>query len=158
MIEEGTGDTVNQIINRVNKQKINLLLPLDVVVAERAAKDAMSQVTDANSIPGDMMIVDIGPKTISSFKRELERCKTVFWNGPMGVYEVPSFAKGTRGIAEAIAGLKAITAIGGGSTADAVAEFGLVEKMTFVSTGGGASLSFLSGEKLPGIEVLPDKR
>ena len=110
------------------------------------------------NIPPDKRIVDIGVLAISNFTRELEKCRTVFWNGPMGIYEIPRFAEGTRALAEVIAGLHATTIIGGGSTAEIVTEMKLTEKMSFVSTGGGASLKFLSGETLPGVEVLLDKK
>jgi phosphoglycerate kinase len=103
-------------------------------------------------------IVDMGPRTISNFSRELCKCKTIFWNGPVGIFEIPRFARGTQELAKLLAGLEAMTVIGGGSTAEAVSDMGLAEKMTFVSTGGGASLEFLSGEKLPGVEALQDKK
>jgi len=101
--------------------------------------------------------VDIGPQTIKNFAEELKKCKTIFWNGPMGIYEIPQFAGGTRAMAKLLAGLKAATVVGGGSTAEVVIEMKLADKMTFVSTGGGATLRFLSGEPLPGVEALLDK-
>jgi phosphoglycerate kinase len=100
----------------------------------------------------------MGPQTIDSFSRELRKCKTIFWNGPVGIFEIPQFAGGTQELAKLLAGLEAMTVIGGGSTAEAVGDMGLAEKMTFVSTGGGASLEFLSGEKLPGVEALSNKK
>ncbi|MFH0847627.1 MAG: phosphoglycerate kinase, partial [Chloroflexota bacterium] len=111
-----------------------------------------------DKIPKDMMIVDIGTKTTENFVSELNKCKTVFWNGPMGIFEIPEFARGTKALANALASLKATTVIGGGSTADVVTELGLAGKMTHVSTGGGASVNFLGGEKLPGVEALLDKK
>ncbi len=158
LVDEGMGDTVNKLLQDMAKRKVNLILPVDVVVADKTTPDAYSQTVSTDKIPEDMMIVDIGPKTIANFKNELKKCKTVFWNGPMGIYETPQFARGTKEIAETIANLKANTVVGGGSTADTVMELGLEDKMTHVSTGGGASLSFLGGEKLPGVEVLPDKK
>ena len=110
------------------------------------------------SIPASERIVDIGPQTISNFSKELQGFQTVFWNGPMGIYEIPRFAGGTQEMARLLANLDAATIIGGGSTADVVNEMGLADKMTFVSTGGGASLEFLGGEKLPGVETLRDKK
>jgi len=101
--------------------------------------------------------VDIGPEATQSFRESLLKCQTVFWNGPMGIYELPQFAEGTKALASVLAKLEATTVIGGGSTADAVTHMGLTDSMTFVSTGGGASLEFLSGQTLPGIEALPDK-
>jgi phosphoglycerate kinase len=104
-----------------------------------------------------MRIADIGPLTIKDFEEQLLKCRTVFWNGPMGIYEIPRFAEGTQTMVKLLAGSQAKTIIGGGSTAEAVVEMGLADKMTFVSTGGGASLRFLSGETLPGVAVLLDK-
>jgi phosphoglycerate kinase len=136
---------------------VNLVLPTDVVLATEISATAKTEVRSVDRIPKDSRIVDIGPATIESFRNQLRKCKTVFWNGPMGIYEIPQFAQGTKAIAEAIAILEATTVIGGGSTADAVADMGLTDQMTFVSTGGGASLEFLSGNTLPGIAVIPDK-
>ena len=106
------------------------------------------------NIPAEWRIVDIGPLTISSFSKELKRCKTVFWNGPMGIYEIPQFTEGAKAMAEVLTSLDATTVIGGGSTAEAVTQMELADRMTFVSTGGGASLQFLSGKVLPGVEAL----
>jgi phosphoglycerate kinase len=103
------------------------------------------------------MIADIGPKTVEAFSGTIKSCKTVFWNGPLGVFEIPQFAEGTRSLAKVLANLKATTVIGGGSTAEAVVEMGLADKMSYVSTGGGASLELLEGKVLPGVAVLPDK-
>ena len=158
LVDEGIGEAITRLLADIEKRKANLMLPVDVLVADKAEAGAKTQVVSVGKIPKDMMIVDIGPKTTANFINELKKCKTVFWNGPMGIYEVPAFAKGTKEIASTIAALKAKTVIGGGSTADMVMEMGLAEKMTHVSTGGGASLNFLGGEKLPGIQVLPDKK
>jgi phosphoglycerate kinase len=108
-------------------------------------------------IPADCGIADIGPLAITAFTKELKKCRTVTWNGPMGVFEIPQFSNGTESIAKVLAGLDAKTVIGGGSTVEAVAQFGLAGRMTHVSTGGGASLQFLSGKTLPGVAVLADK-
>jgi len=135
----------------------HLVLPIDVVVADSLSTEATSKVVPVENIPSGLRIVDIGPLTIDSFSRELERCKTVFWNGPMGIYEIAQFAAGTQAMARLLANLKSTTVIGGGSTAEAVIEMKLANKMNFVSTGGGASLRFLSGKALPGVEVLMDK-
>jgi phosphoglycerate kinase len=110
-----------------------------------------------DSIPDTMSIVDIGPGTIDMYSSHLSTCKTIFWNGPMGIYEVPQFSRGTTALVELLAELDATTVIGGGSTADAVQDMGVADKMTHVSTGGGASLEFLEGSHLPGIEALLDK-
>ncbi len=158
LVDEGIGDAVTKLLaDHLEKRKARFVLPSDVLVADKADSAAKTTVVSIDKIPKDMMIVDIGPKTTQNFISELRRCKTVFWNGPMGIYEIPQFAQGTKDLANALAGLKATTVIGGGSTADVVMGLGLAEKMTYVSTGGGASLNFLGGEKLPGIEVLPEK-
>ena len=109
------------------------------------------------NIPSQQRIVDIGPQTIQKFDEELRRSRTIFWNGPMGVFEIPEFAEGTKAMARLLANLEAATIIGGGSTAEIVANMGLEDKMSFVSTGGGASLRFLSGQTLPGVEALLKK-
>ena len=145
------------LIDKAKHNHVRLLLPTDVMAADVIDATAKAEVVPVNSIPVDKRIVDIGPETVIQFKECLEHCNTVFWNGPMGVYEIPAFALGTRAMAREIADLKATTIIGGGSTAESVTEMGLADKMTFVSTGGGASLSFVSGEKLAGVEVLLEK-
>lgn len=145
------------LIKKAASNGVRLILPDDVIVAGKVGSEAKVESVAIENIPRDKRIVDIGALTISSFTRELEKCRTVFWNGPMGIYEIPRFAEGTRAMARIIANLNATTIVGGGSTAEIVTEMKLAEKMTFVSTGGGASLRFLSGEVLPGVEVLLDK-
>ncbi len=150
-------DIAAKLLKKASQNGIKIFLSVDVVVAEKVdAKDG--QTVSVKNIPVDKMIVDIGPQTINQFSEALKSCKTIFWNGPMGVYEYPQFAGGTQAIAKLLAELQATTIIGGGSTAEVVTEMGLADKMTFVSTGGGASMSFVSGEKLPGVEVLLDKK
>ncbi len=147
------------ILSKAEKNKVKIFLPVDVVIANDKMEPASAKVVAVNAIPADMKIVDIGPKTIEEFTKQLQTCKTVFWNGPMGVYETPEFASGTKKMAEALANLKnATTVIGGGNTGEVVEAMGLAPKMTFVSTGGGASLTFLNGEKMPGVESLQDKK
>jgi len=136
---------------------VKLLLPLDLLVAQKLEADSTVRIVSIDKVPEGWMIADIGPKTIEAFSKELNGCKTVFWNGPLGVFEIPRFARGTRSLARVLANLKATTVIGGGSTAEAVEEMGLADKMSFVSTGGGASLELLQGKVLPGVAVLQDK-
>lgn len=129
-------------------------LPTDVIAADRFAPDANTEVVKASEIPKGMMGMDIGPETIEACKMHLEKAKTIIWSGPLGVFEFDKFANGTREIAEFIAELSATTIVGGGDTAAAVDKFGVAGKLTHVSTGGGASLEFFEGKKLPGIEAL----
>lgn len=136
-----------------------LVLPVDAVVAETMEAGQATQTVDREQIPAGRMVLDIGPKTIAEYRRILGDAGTVLWNGPMGVFEVPEFAAGTKGVAEAVAeatGRGATTIIGGGDSAAAVAELGLEHRMSHVSTGGGASLEFLEGKELPGVAALSD--
>jgi phosphoglycerate kinase len=158
LIEADRIDTASGLLKRARANHVNLVLPLDVVITNEVSDKGSYQVVPVDKVPKDKKIVDIGPKTVESFTQALMKCKTVFWNGPMGVYEVPQFAKGSVSMAQLLAGLKASTVIGGGSTAEMIHDMGLEDKMTFVSTGGGASMTFLSGEKLPGVEALSDKK
>jgi len=158
LVEPDRLDTVVGLIEKAARNGVRLLLPVDVVVANELSAQAKVKVVSMENVPPECYIADIGPQTVKNFYKELRRCKTVFWNGPMGIYEIPQFAQGTQAIAKLLANLKATTIIGGGSTAEVVTEMGLADKMTFVSTGGGASLKFLGGETLPGVEVLLDKK
>lgn len=133
-------------------------LPVDLRIADKFAADATNRVVDADEVPAEWMALDIGPATIAHFSNRLAGAKTVIWNGPMGVFEFPTFAQGTVAIAEMLAGLKdATTIIGGGDSAAAVQKARLADKMSHVSTGGGASLEFMEGKALPGVEALNDK-
>ena len=145
------------LFEKASRSGVRLLLPVDVVIAGEINPEAKSETVSIEDIPQDKRIVDIGPKTVRIFQKSLLKCKTVFWNGPMGIYETPQFAAGTKTLARVLANLDATTVIGGGSTAEVIIEMGLADKMSFVSTGGGASLDFLSGKALPGIEALPDR-
>jgi len=157
LIEVDKLDIAVSLMEKATKNKVRLLLPVDLVVANEISAEAKIKTVSVENVPSDWRIVDIGSQTIKSFSKELSRCKTVFWNGPMGIYEIPKFAKGTQAIARLLASLSATTIIGGGSTAELVTEMGLADKMTFVSTGGGASLRFLGGQPLPGVEALMNK-
>jgi len=154
LVEDDKLDFAARLMKDVAQQGVELMLPVDVVIADKLSAEAEIKTVSIKNIPADWRIVDIGPKTIKNFSEELRKCRTIFWNGPMGVCEMPRFAKGTQAMARLLAGLRATKIIGGGSTAEVVTAMKLADKMTFVSTGGGASLRFLGGEKLPGIEVL----
>ena len=156
LVEDDMIETARGIVRRAENKGVRLLLPTDVIVAGEISDQATTDIVAIENIPPDKKIVDMGTGTIDNFGRELNNCKTVFWNGPMGIYEIPNFAGGTRALAEVVASLDAATIIGGGSTADIIYEMGLADKMTFISTGGGASLEFLSGETLPGVAALLD--
>jgi phosphoglycerate kinase len=158
LLEADRIQTAADLIKKTGANKVNLMLPLDVVITNDVSDKGSYAVVAIDKVPKDMKIVDVGPKTLEAFTVVLKKCKTVFWNGPMGVYEIPQFAKGSIVMAQLLAGLKASTVIGGGSTADMVYDMKLADKMTFVSTGGGASMSFLSGEVLPGVEALSNKK
>ena len=157
LIETDRLGTAVGLMEKASRNGVRLLLPVDVIVADGLDAEAKVKVVSIENIPPGLRIVDIGPQTIKNFSEELRKCKTIFWNGPMGIYEIPQFAGGTRATAKLLAGLKATTVVGGGSTAEVVIEMKLADRMTFVSTGGGATLRFLSGKKLPGVETLLDK-
>ncbi len=145
------------LMEKAAEKGVPLLLPIDVVVADTFASDAWSRTVSVDNVPTSWYIMDIGPRTIELFEAELRKSKTVIWNGPVGVFEFSKFSKGTEAMANVLAGLDATTVIGGGSTAEAVVEMGLTDKMSHISTGGGASLKFLEGKTLPGVVVLQDK-
>lgn len=145
------------LLKQAEKAGVKLLLPVDTVCATEFSNDASNAVCDSTKIPADMMGMDIGPKTCELFTKEMAGAATIFWNGPMGVFEMDNFAEGTRAIAEAMAKSDAVTIIGGGDSGAALEKFGLQYDMTHITTGGGASLEFLEGKELPGIAVLEDK-
>ena len=158
-VEEDKKDLANQIMATAKSNNIAIILPLDVIVADAVNDQAKPSIAPVSMIPANKYIVDIGPQTIELFTENLKKCKTVFWNGPMGVYEIPQFSRGTKSMAELLANLTSVTTVvGGGSTAEIVTEMHLGFKMTHVSTGGGASMSFLEGKTLPGVEVLLDDK
>ena len=154
--EEGF-ELIGKIKAEAATKGVKLILPVDIVAAKEFSNESEHGVYSVSEIPDDMMGMDIGPKSEQLYCSELEKCKTVVWNGPMGVFEMPTFASGTRAIAECLASIDATTIIGGGDSAAAVTSFGLADKMTHISTGGGASLEFLEGKELPGIACLNDK-
>jgi phosphoglycerate kinase len=153
-IEPDRLDLVRGLLDQAQEQGVAVFLPQDVVVAPRPPDPTAATTVATNAIPENAAIADIGPQTAKLFIQELQGCRTVLWNGPMGIFETEAFSHGTRAIAGALARLTATTIVGGGSTAEAVAEMGLAGRMSHVSTGGGASLEFLEGKTLPGIEVL----
>lgn len=146
-----------EMLEKAKSKGVKFLLPTDTVCAKEFSNDAEPKVFPTNAIPEDYMGLDIGPETIKAFSEALKGAGTIVWNGPMGVFEFDNFAKGTKAIAEAVAASGAISIIGGGDSAAAVEKFGLADKITHISTGGGASLEFLEGLVLPGIACLNDK-
>ncbi len=154
LVEDEALDTAKELLAKAGGK---LVLPVDAVVAEAFDNEATRKVVKADAVEAGWRILDIGPETVHLFKTTLAEAKTVVWNGPMGVFEMPNFAQGTFAIAAALADLDAVTIIGGGDSASAVNQAGVADKMSHVSTGGGASLEFLEGKTLPGIAVLNDK-
>jgi phosphoglycerate kinase len=146
-----------EILRKAQNEEKEIVLPDDVVVADEIKEDAKTKVVDIYQIPDNMSGVDIGPKTIKKFKKIINEAKTIFWNGPMGVFEIDKFAEGTKEIAKAVANSNAVTVVGGGDSISALKKFNLLDKITHVSTGGGASLEFVEGKPLPGIVSLQDK-
>lgn len=157
LCEDDKIDVAAEILKKALDKEVRLLTPVDSLVADKMDEDSKTMVTNSAEIPDGYMGLDIGPKTIELYKQEIENAGTVVWNGPVGVFEINKFSTGTRAIAEVMANSKCISIIGGGDSAAAVEKFGLEDKMSHVSTGGGASLEFMEGKKLPGIEALNDK-
>ena len=158
LVEDERLDLARDMMRRAEENGISLLIPVDVVVADSFASEARSRTVDVEDVPDGWYIMDIGHKTLDVFRAEAARGKTILWNGPMGVFEFQAFSRGTRELAAALASLDgATTILGGGSTAEAVNSLGLADRITHVSTGGGASLEFLEGRTLPGVAALLDK-
>ncbi len=157
LLEEDYVAYAKEMLQKAKDKGVKLLIPVDTVVAREFSNDAEYKTVDADKIESDYMGLDIGEKTIKLFVDAVADAKTVVWNGPMGVFEMPNFAKGTNAVAEALAKIDAITVIGGGDSVAAVNQAGLGDKMSHISTGGGASLEFLEGKDLPGIVCLNDK-
>ena len=157
ILDADNTELAGELMKQAEEAGVKMLLPVDVVCAAAFENDAETVTVDSDKMPADMMGMDIGPKSAELFAEEIGKAATVVWNGPMGVFEMPNFAEGTKKVAEALAASDAITVIGGGDSAAAVEQFGLADKMTHISTGGGASLEFLEGKTLPGIAVIQDK-
>jgi phosphoglycerate kinase len=155
-LEKDKLDLAKIILEKAKAMKKEILLPVDHVVVETVDPNAKSEIV-GEQIPEGKIAVDIGPKTIQLFNSKLSEAKTIVWNGPLGIFEMDAFSKGTEEVGKCLAGLKSVTILGGGDTAAAVAKFKLQEEMTHISTGGGASLEFLEGKTLPGIAALTDK-
>ena len=157
-VERDKLELAKELLKEAEEWGVSLLLPTDAVVAEEIKDGVPTKIVPVAQIPASAYIMDIGPQTIELFSNELRKCHTIMWNGPMGIYEIPQYAHGTKAIAELLANINSTTIIGGGSSAEIVQEMGLTDKMTHVSTGGGASLRLLEGITLPGVEALLDKR
>ncbi len=156
LLEEDWKDYANEMVQKAAAKGVKLLLPVDTVAANAFAADAQSQVVKTSEIPDGWQGLDIGPESVALYCDAVKDAGTVIWNGPMGVFEFPAFAKGTEAVAEALSQTSAITIIGGGDSAAAVQQLGYAEKMTHISTGGGASLEFMEGKELPGVACLLD--
>ena len=157
LCEEDKIDYVKEMMAKAEAKGVKLLLPIDVTYAAKFGENETPMISEGRDIPADCEGLDIGPKTAELFANEVKAAKTVVWNGPMGVFEFKNFAKGTEAVAKAMAETDATTIIGGGDSAAAVNQMGFGDKMTHISTGGGASLEFLEGKELPGIASLDEK-
>ncbi len=154
LVEDEYMEEARRLIDEAGER---LVLPVDIVVAERSEEDAPSQTVRVEEIPENVMGLDVGPETVERFGEHIRKARTVFWNGPMGVFEVDAFAKGTEGVARAVAESEGTSIVGGGDSVAAVTKLGLENEMSHISTGGGASLEYIEGKELPGIAVLPNK-
>jgi phosphoglycerate kinase len=157
LVENEKVGAAQQLMDKARARGIRLLLPEDAVVASKFEAGAEHRIVSVDKVPPGWYVMDIGPRTIDTFAAELRQSRTIIWNGPLGVFEFPEFRQGTEAIASVMGSVDAITIIGGGSTAEAVQEMGLADRMTHVSTGGGASLTFLEGKPMPAIVALLDK-
>ena len=155
LVERDLVDTVKGLIKQAEDSGVKLILPTDIVVAPTFSADAKPTLVSADAIPADQMGLDIGPESSAAFAAEIKKCKTVFWNGPMGVFEFPNFAHGTKVVAQALTEVKGISVVGGGDSAAAVRALGFADSaFGYISTGGGASLEYLEGKELPGLTAL----
>ncbi len=158
LVEEDKVSLAKELIEKAKSRGVKLLLPVDHVVAPKLETGVETKTVSVDSTPADWMGLDVGPATIKAFEAEIARAKTIIWNGPLGVFEIDAFAKGTMAIAKAVAESKGFSLIGGGDSISAVKKAGVQARIGHVSTGGGASLEFLAGEKLPGVEILTEKK
>lgn len=160
LLEEYDLEVVKKILEKAEEKGDKILLPVDLIITKEVSEKIEGKLFEIDNIPKDGIGVDLGEKSLIEFEKVLKKAKTVFWNGPVGVFEIEKYAKGTNRIAKILADMqgKTVTIIGGGDSIAAIENAGLVEKMTHISTGGGASLEFLGGKKLPGIEILPNKQ
>ncbi len=157
LLEEDKIDLAKSFIDKAKEKGVNLYMPADVVVTKEFSNDAETKVVSISEIPSDWMGLDIGPETVKTYADVIKNSKLVIWNGPMGVFEMSSFENGTKSVAQAMAETEAYTIIGGGDSAAAVEKFNVADKMDHISTGGGASLEFMEGKDLPGVNALTDK-
>ena len=157
LLEEDYIEYAKEMLEKAKSKNVNLLIPVDTVVAKEFSNDAAYHTVERGQIGADEQGLDIGEKTCKLYTEAIKSAKTVVWNGPMGVFEMPNFAKGTIAVAQALADIDATTIIGGGDSAAAVNQLGFGDKMTHISTGGGASLEFLEGKELPGVAAANDK-
>ena len=157
LLEVDKLETAKNLMKKAKSKGVQLLLPVDVVAAPGAAPDAEPATVAVDKIPPDFMALDIGPETLARFAAALKNARTVFWNGPMGVFEMKPFAKGTEGIARELSQVEGITVVGGGDSVAAVKQAGVADQISHISTGGGAALEFLEGKELPGVVALLDK-
>ncbi|MBP2628836.1 MAG: Phosphoglycerate kinase, partial [Firmicutes bacterium] len=157
LLEADKVELAKSLIVTAKERGVNLLLPTDVVIADKFAADAQHKAVAVDAIDNEWMVLDIGPNTAKTYAKSLEDAKTVVWNGPMGVFEMDAFANGTETVAKAVAASSATSIVGGGDSIAALEKTGLSDKITHISTGGGASLEFLEGKVLPGIAALTDK-
>lgn len=157
LLDEENIGLAGDLMKKAEEKGVRMIIPVDVVCAKEFDNNAEKKICKVSEIPADMEGMDMGPETVKLFSEEINKAKTVVWNGPLGVFEMDNFAVGTRKVAEALAACDATTIIGGGDSAAAVKKFGLGDKMTHISTGGGASMEYLEGKELPGIAVLEDK-
>jgi phosphoglycerate kinase len=157
LVEEDKVELARELLKEAKKHKLKFLLPTDHVVAEKIDANAIVRTVPSGGIPDNMMALDIGPKTVAEYSKVIAGARTIIWNGPMGVFEMPPFDKGTVAVAKAVAESGAVSVVGGGDSEKAVKSAGVADKISHISTGGGASLEFLGGVELPGVAALSQK-